>query len=223
LKPIDAPDQFGGDGYGDGRAVSIAEVEGLDGRSWELQLKGGGTTPFSRGHDGRAVLRSSVREFLVSEAMHHLGVPTTRALSLVASQDEYIPRAWYRKDEVQEAKEDAEEEAKHGFGSLESFDYKRFDSENKSTRPHTPNMMYHERCAITCRVAPSFIRVGHFEVRPCRRRMTEDQSCTYPPQHAHTPPSMYPTRTTHHGYSAAALFVLPSCTLGGLGEVYQGA
>ena len=60
----------------------------------ELQLKGGGRTPFSRGFDGRAVLRSSVREFLVSEAMHHLRVPTTRALSLVGT-GEMVRRPWY--------------------------------------------------------------------------------------------------------------------------------
>lgn len=56
---------------------------------------GAGPTPFCRGFDGRAVLRSSVREFLVSEAMHHLRVPTTRALSLVVSQSETVQRAWY--------------------------------------------------------------------------------------------------------------------------------
>lgn len=92
--PIHSPCQFNGHGYGDGRAVSMAEVlevdSGVDAenrreRRWELQLKGGGATPFSRGADGRAVLRSSVREFVVSEAMHAMGVPTTRALSLCAS------------------------------------------------------------------------------------------------------------------------------------------
>lgn len=67
--PIWAPDPFGrGNGYGDGRAVSLGEVECGGGSRWELQLKGAGTTPFSRGGDGRAVLRSSVREYLVSEA-----------------------------------------------------------------------------------------------------------------------------------------------------------
>ena len=103
-----------GNGYGDGRAISVGEVfvpsawdgahfeqsigeledpafakapardkNNATGRRWELQLKGGGTTPFCRGGDGRAVLRSSVREFLASEAMHALRVPTTRALVLV--------------------------------------------------------------------------------------------------------------------------------------------
>ena len=71
-----------GNGYGDGRAISIGEVV-IGGQRMEMQLKGGGQTPFCRGGDGRAVLRSSVREFLASEAMHSLGVSTTRALSLV--------------------------------------------------------------------------------------------------------------------------------------------
>lgn len=71
---------------GDGRAHLLGEVQGPDG-AWELQLKGSGMTPYSRMGDGRAVLRSSVREYLASEAMYGLGVPTTRALALVASDD----------------------------------------------------------------------------------------------------------------------------------------
>ena len=80
-----------GDGYGDGRAISIGEAL-VNGSRWELQLKGAGRTPFARTADGRAVLRSSVREFLASEAMHHLGVPTTRALALIVSQTEQSRR-----------------------------------------------------------------------------------------------------------------------------------
>ncbi len=72
---------------GDGRAVLLGEYVNEDGEKWELQLKGSGKTPYSRRGDGRAVLRSSVREFLVSEAMYHLGVPTSRAASLVVSED----------------------------------------------------------------------------------------------------------------------------------------
>ena len=77
---------------GDGRAILLGEVialplGGIDQR-YELQLKGAGPTPYSRRADGRAVLRSSIREFLCSEAMHHLGVPTTRALSLVLTGDD---------------------------------------------------------------------------------------------------------------------------------------
>ncbi|MEZ5441395.1 MAG: YdiU family protein [Lysobacterales bacterium] len=70
---------------GDGRAISLVEGIASDGQRLELQLKGAGPTPYSRRADGRAVLRSSLREFICSEAMHHLGVPTTRALCLVAT------------------------------------------------------------------------------------------------------------------------------------------
>ena len=70
---------------GDGRAITLGEVVTSRGRSWELQLKGAGPTPYSRRADGRAVLRSSLRELVCSEAMFHLGVPTTRALSLVTT------------------------------------------------------------------------------------------------------------------------------------------
>ena len=83
-----------GDGYGDGRAISIGEIINAAGERWEMQLKGAGRTPFARGGDGRAVLRSSLREFVASEAMHALGVPTTRALSLVASASESVRRPW---------------------------------------------------------------------------------------------------------------------------------
>lgn len=67
---------------GDGRAIFIGQIADSKNRNWELQWKGAGATPFSRHADGRAVLRSTVREYLISEAMHHLGVPTTRSLSL---------------------------------------------------------------------------------------------------------------------------------------------
>ncbi|MEO5680597.1 MAG: protein adenylyltransferase SelO family protein, partial [Acidimicrobiales bacterium] len=72
---------------GDGRAIALGEVLDAAGQHQTLQLKGAGPTPYSRTADGRAVLRSSLREFLCSEAMHHLGIPTTRALSLVATGD----------------------------------------------------------------------------------------------------------------------------------------
>ncbi|MDC5848509.1 protein adenylyltransferase SelO family protein [Vibrio europaeus] len=83
-----------GNGYGDGRAVSVFEGV-LNGKRWEMQLKGGGPTPYCRGADGRAVLRSSVREFLAQEYMNALGVPTSRSLSLFASQTETVDRPWY--------------------------------------------------------------------------------------------------------------------------------
>ncbi|WP_461556772.1 protein adenylyltransferase SelO [Synechococcus sp.] len=83
-----------GNGYGDGRAISI--FEGLfNGKRWEMQLKGGGRTPYCRGADGRAVLRSSVREFLAQEFMHALGIPTSRSLTLYVSQVETVRRGWY--------------------------------------------------------------------------------------------------------------------------------
>lgn len=80
---------------GDGRAITLGEWETLAGESWELQLKGAGLTPYSRRADGRAVLRSSVREYLMSEAMHYLGVPTTRALSLVATGEPVLRDMFY--------------------------------------------------------------------------------------------------------------------------------
>lgn len=122
---------------GDGRAISLGEVVNAAGERWELQLKGAGPTPYSRTADGRAVLRSSVREFLCSEAMHHLGVPTTRALSLVGTGEEVARDMFY----------DGHPKAEPG--------------------------------AIVCRVAPSFLRFGHFELPASRgetellRRLTE--------------------------------------------------
>jgi len=80
---------------GDGRAINLGEVLNAKGEHWTLQLKGAGMTPYSRNADGLAVLRSSVREFLCSEAMFHLGVPTTRALSLVLTGNRVIRDMFY--------------------------------------------------------------------------------------------------------------------------------
>ena len=107
---------------GDGRAITLAELICPDGARREMQLKGAGPTPYSRTADGRAVLRSSVREFMCSEAMHHLGVPTTRALSLVGTGESVVRDMFY----------DGRPEAEPG--------------------------------AVVCRVAPSFIRFGNFEI-----------------------------------------------------------
>jgi len=86
-----------GNGYGDGRAISV--FEGLfNGSRWEMQLKGAGPTPYCRGADGRAVLRSSVREFLAQDYMNSLGVETSRSLTLYVSKSEIIRRPWYTKD-----------------------------------------------------------------------------------------------------------------------------
>ena len=105
---------------GDGRAILLGETEG----GLEVQLKGAGRTPYSRGGDGRAVLRSSIREFLCSEAMHGLGIPTTRALSVTGS-DQRV-----RREEL-------------------------------------------ETGAVVARVAPSFVRFGHFEHFAANERDTE--------------------------------------------------
>jgi uncharacterized protein YdiU (UPF0061 family) len=122
---------------GDGRAIVLGEILNQRNERWTLQLKGAGPTPYSRRADGRAVLRSSVREFLCSEAMHHLGIPTTRALSLVATGD-----------------------------------------------PVWRDLLYdgnpaYEPGAVVCRVAPSFVRFGNFEIFAARndtenlQRLTE--------------------------------------------------
>ena len=162
-----------GNGYGDGRAVSVGEVMGTragDGgdptapQRWEMQLKGGGPTPFCRGADGRAVLRSSIREFLASEAMHALGVSTTRALSLVVSEGgDEVRRPWYR------AEADPADDAPEI--SLDDPRLARFDDETKrrivrqaAKRVRDPDAMIRETCAITTRVAPSFLRVGHVDL-----------------------------------------------------------
>ncbi|XDA75332.1 hypothetical protein R6Z07F_005549 [Ovis aries] len=86
--------QFAGQ-LGDGAAMYLGEVCTEAGERWELQLKGAGPTPFSRQADGRKVLRSSIREFLCSEAMFHLGIPTTRAGSCVSSQSTVVRDAFY--------------------------------------------------------------------------------------------------------------------------------
>jgi uncharacterized protein YdiU (UPF0061 family) len=112
---------------GDGRAINLGEVVNARGERWELQLKGAGPTPYARHADGRAVLRSSIREFLCSEAMHHLGVPTTRALSLVATGEQVMRDMFY----------------------------------DGHPRP--------EPGAVVCRVSPTFIRFGNFEIFAARR------------------------------------------------------
>ncbi|MGZ5051198.1 MAG: protein adenylyltransferase SelO [Methylobacter sp.] len=80
---------------GDGRAINLGEVVNRHNQRFTLQLKGAGETPYSRTADGLAVLRSSIREFLCSEAMHHLGVPTTRALSVIATGEEVVRDMFY--------------------------------------------------------------------------------------------------------------------------------
>jgi len=86
-----------GNGYGDGRAMSIYEGV-LNGKRWEMQLKGGGKTPYCRGADGRAVLRSSIREFLAQEHMYALGISSSRSLSLYTSKTEQVSRPWFKEN-----------------------------------------------------------------------------------------------------------------------------
>ncbi|WP_431299387.1 protein adenylyltransferase SelO [Tabrizicola sp. BL-A-41-H6] len=89
--------QFGGFSpqLGDGRAHLLGEVVGPDGRRWDIQLKGSGRTPFSRGGDGKAAVGPMLREYLISEAMQALGVPTTRSLAVVATGEDVARETWF--------------------------------------------------------------------------------------------------------------------------------
>ncbi|KAG7751213.1 hypothetical protein KL912_000346 [Ogataea haglerorum] len=108
--------QFAGQ-LGDGRVVNLFEVESAnDGQRYELQLKGAGLTPFSRFADGKALLSSSIREFVISEALSAIGIPSTRALAITALPRTYAMRA------------------------------------------------RHEKCAVVCRMAPTWIRIGTFDL-----------------------------------------------------------
>ena len=111
---------------GDGRAITLGEVANARNETWEIQLKGAGPTPYSRRADGRAVLRSSLRELVCSEAMFHLGVPTTRALSLVLTGEPVLRDLLY---------------------------------------DGNPRM---EPGAVVCRVAPTFLRFGNYEIFAAR-------------------------------------------------------
>lgn len=131
---------------GDGRAIALGEIVTDAGIRHTLQLKGAGPTPYSRTADGLAVLRSSIREFLCSEAMHHLGVPTTRALSIATTGDRVLRDMFY----------DGHPEWEPG--------------------------------AVVCRVAPSFIRFGNFELFASRgdistlRRLTDHTIAVHFPE-----------------------------------------
>ena len=104
---------------GDGRAILLGEAKIADGSGWEIQIKGSGRTPYSRGGDGRAVLRSSIREYLCSEAMHALGIPTTRALTIIGSD-----KTVYREDEETAAIVTRLAPSFVRFGSFEVFYYR---------------------------------------------------------------------------------------------------
>jgi len=104
---------------GDGRAILLGDVRNQQDERWEIQLKGAGLTPYSRSGDGRAVLRSTIREYLCSEAMHGLGIPTTRALCITGSDDEV-----YR-EQVETAAVLVRMAPSHiRFGSFEVFYYR---------------------------------------------------------------------------------------------------
>lgn len=156
-----------GNGYGDGRALSVAEVV-VNGKRWELQLKGAGRTPFARTGDGRAVLRSSIREFLASEAMHHLGVSTTRALSLVASRELKISRPWYSDNNATNGGPNMDDPRLAHLPEA----MRRMYLEQYAMRQRDPDRMVEEVAAITCRAAPSFIRIGHLDL--FARRVRKD-------------------------------------------------
>ncbi|MGE0397268.1 MAG: YdiU family protein [Kofleriaceae bacterium] len=140
---------------GDGRAITLAEVANCSGDIWEIQLKGAGPTPYSRRADGRAVLRSSLRELVCSEAMFHLGVPTTRALSLVATGDLVERDMLY-----------------DGHPKLEPG-------------------------AVVCRVAPTFLRFGNFELFASRddkatlQRLVDFTIERFYPRHAGDVPAFF--------------------------------
>jgi len=177
-----------GEGYGDGRAISIAEVNvnaspdtsdsepdagdrtGERSARWELQLKGAGPTPFCRGADGRAVLRSSIREFLASEAMHHLGISTTRALSLVVSGSDTSKRPWYSGDDAGGIELDDPRLRQYPLHIRQQI-LTQLAQQNRD-----PDVMVEEANAITCRVAASFLRVGHFDL--LARRVENDLETT---------------------------------------------
>ena len=162
---------------GDGRAINLGETVNGDNRRWALQLKGAGPTPYSRTADGLAVLRSSVREFLCSEAMYHLNVPTTRALCLVTTGDQVIRDMFY----------DGNPKSERGaivcrvspsftrFGSFEIFTSRReldvlkklLDYTVKMDFPHlgepsieTYAALFNEVCHSTAEMIVHWMRVG---------------------------------------------------------------
>jgi uncharacterized protein YdiU (UPF0061 family) len=105
---------------GDGRAILLGEVRNAAGAKWDLQLKGAGPTPYSRGFDGRAVLRSTIREYLCGEAMHALGIPSSRALCIVGSD------APVRRETIETAAVLVRMAESHvRFGTFEVFYYRR--------------------------------------------------------------------------------------------------
>jgi serine/tyrosine/threonine adenylyltransferase len=124
---------------GDGRAILLGEVRGDAGEPWELQIKGSGITKFSRFADGRAVIRSTVREFLASEAMHHLGVPTTRALAMAAGDEPVLRERVERAASVIRMAPTFVR-----FGSFEIFHYRGQHAEVKTLADYVIDRFYPE-------------------------------------------------------------------------------
>lgn len=127
---------------GDGRAIIVAEVRNKENQNWELQIKGSGLTPYSRDGDGRAVLRSTIREYLCSEAMHGLGIPTARALSIIASDDEV-----YRENIETGAMLTRMAPSHIRFGSFEVFYYRNQYQQIKTLADHVIEHHYPELLA----------------------------------------------------------------------------
>lgn len=116
---------------GDGRALLLAQVRNSRGESWDLQLKGAGQTPYSRFADGRAVLRSSIREYLAGEALHHLGIPSTRTLCLIGSPEPV------RREQIETAAVICRMAPSHvRFGSFEVFFYRQQHDKLKPLADH---------------------------------------------------------------------------------------
>jgi len=128
---------------GDGRALMLGEVDGKDGDIWDIQLKGSGLTPFSRMGDGRAVLRSTIREYLCSEAMASLAIPTTRALCITGSNDEV-----YREEIETAAVLTRLSPSYVRFGHFEFFFYRQQYHDLKTLADHVIDQFY-----PTCRGA----------------------------------------------------------------------
>jgi len=124
---------------GDGRALLLGELTNSAGDKWELQLKGGGPTPYSRNSDGRAVLRSTIREYLCSEAMHGLGIPTTRALCLFDSETPV-----YREQVERGALLVRAAESHLRFGSFEIFYHRGLHDDLKTLHDHVIKHYYPE-------------------------------------------------------------------------------
>lgn len=154
---------------GDGRAILLGEVRNSRGEKWDLHLKGGGLTPFSRDDDGRAVLRSSIREYLCSEALHGLGIPTTRALCVVGSEEEVL------RERVETGATLLRLAPSHvRFGHFEFFYYRRQFDRTRTLADyvialHFPDMVglpdayarfYHEVAVRTARLIAKWQAVG---------------------------------------------------------------